>query len=226
MSTKYATIVRAVFSLVTLASTYGTPSLSCPCQDIPKPAADDPSYSRQKGLDFTHTAAYRKEFSEAIRQARQACLRHLGEKNVAIVSDIDETLLDNRLEFERHPKFTWELFDQWINESVAPTLKPTFEFLSWARAHGFAVFLITGRTEDQRRATINNLVKRNVSFDGLYMRPEGTHALSEEMKSTYRKQIEAMGFKIVVNIGDQVSDLYGGSAEDCEKLPNRIYYIP
>lgn len=34
-----------------------------------------------------------------------------------------------------------------------------------------------------------------------------------------------MGFKIVVNIGDQVSDLVGGYALDCEKLPNKMYFV-
>jgi hypothetical protein len=34
-----------------------------------------------------------------------------------------------------------------------------------------------------------------------------------------------MGFKIVVNIGDQDSDLAGGFALDGEKLPNKLYFV-
>jgi acid phosphatase len=143
------------------------------------------------------------------------------------VADIDETILDNREEFSSHPDFKWSEFEAWMQRAEAPLLKPTADFLSWARGQGYAIFLVTGRREKDRAATIQNLVRRGVDYDGLYMRPDNYKgAAAEVMKTAHRDSIEKMGFKIVVNIGDQFSDLYGGKAEECVKLPNKMYYIP
>lgn len=171
------------------------------------------------------TPEYKSEFEKAVADARKACQKHIGEKMVAIVSDIDETVLDNSEYFKAHPDGSWEAWDEWIKEAKAPTLKPSAEFLAWARQNGFAVFFITGRNEKDRPGTIANLVKAGLSYDGLYMRGDKDSSRAENMKAIYRKQIEDMGFKIIVSIGDQYSDLVGGYVEDCEKLPNKMYFI-
>lgn len=215
-------MVSALFTI-----TFNLAAFACPCSEIPKPDAKAPDLNRAAGIAFTRTPEYRKEFNAAIASARKAVLAHKGEGLVAVVSDIDETLLDNRLEFERHPDFKWSEFAAWIKAAEAPTLKPTADFLQFARDNGYAVFLITGRPEHDRAGTIQNLVRRGIAYDGLFMRannnPSGP---AELMKTPYRKQIEDMGFKVIVNIGDQFSDLYGGYSVDCEKLPNKMYYIP
>ncbi|CAN5676218.1 HAD family acid phosphatase [soil metagenome] len=214
--------------IVLLAAISGSPSFACPCEEIkiPDPA---PEVGYELGLNFTKTGKYKKEFFEATNSAKQFCIRYLKEHptetNLAIVSDIDETILDNREQFRLHPQKNWDLFDKWVNESKAPVLKPTYEFLTWARSKGFAIFFITGRPESDRKATIVNLVKHNISYDALYLRPHHGGAPTEEFKTAVRQDIEKMGFKIVVNIGDQFSDLAGGHSLDCEKLPNKLYFI-
>jgi HAD superfamily, subfamily IIIB (Acid phosphatase) len=45
-------------------------------------------------------------------------------------------------------------------------------------------------------------------------------------KSGERARIEANGYTIIANIGDQDSDLAGGHALHTCKLPNPAYYIP
>jgi predicted secreted acid phosphatase len=200
---------------------------ACPCSEIPKPDAKGPELVKDAGITFTHTAEYRKQFAEAIAGARRAVAEHRGEPRPAVVADIDETILDNREEFLTHPDFKWDEFQKWIDRADAPTLKPTADFLAWARKQGYAVFLVTGRPAHDRAATIQNLVRRGVAYDGLYMRPgDEMKDVAEQIKTGHRKNIEDMGFKVVVNIGDQVSDLYGGYSIDCEKLPNKMYYIP
>lgn len=197
----------------------------CPCSEIQKPTAPAQPIDEQAGLQFTHTEEYTKEFNAAIEGARQAITKHLGEPKIAVVADIDETLLDNRPFFVDHPHSDSH-FRSWIVQSAAPPLKPTAELLSWARDQGCAVFLITGRSENERLPTIENLLKQHIAYDGLYMRQNGDKRLAEVMKTEHREAIERMGFKIIMSIGDQISDLYGGHAEDCEKLPNKMYFIP
>jgi predicted secreted acid phosphatase len=217
--------VVAGLAVVVWANAFST-TLACPCSEIAKPLAVAPQMDRLAGIKFMDTEEYKKDFNSAVENARQACEKYKGQPNVAVVADIDETTLNNRPEFEAHPNFKWPQFNQWIEQSAAEPLKPTSDFLAWARQEGFAIFLLTGRTESQRRATIENLVKRGIAYDGLYMRPNGDESPAEVLKTAYRKQIEDTGFKVVVNIGDQLSDLYGGHSIDCEKLPNKIYYIP
>ena len=47
-----------------------------------------------------------------------------------------------------------------------------------------------------------------------------------DFKAPQRRNMVARGFTIVVNVGDQDSDLEGGYAERTFKLPNPFYYIP
>jgi predicted secreted acid phosphatase len=219
---------KLTLSILTGLAAIGCAAFACPCSEITIPSPP-PETSYDLGLNFTKTNKYKKEFASAINSAKKFCIEykkeHPEETNLAIVSDIDETILDNREQFRLHPKRDWDLFDKWVNEAKAPVLKPTYQFLSWARKNGFAVFFITGRPESDRKPTIINLVRDNISYDALYLRPHHGGAPAEEYKTAVRQDIEKMGFKIVVNIGDQFSDLAGGSSLDCEKLPNKMYFI-
>lgn len=198
---------------------------ACPCAEVKVPEEAQKEIDFKKGLSYSYTPAFRKDFNAAISSAKAAVSKHIGERNIAIISDIDETLLDNREDYAKHEKFTWDEFTQWIEDAHAPLLKPTADLLAWARKKGVVIILLTGRQEKLRRATMENLVRNQVAYDALYMRPNGDHSSAIDFKSGVRKQVEAMGFKIILNIGDQYSDLLGGYSENCEKLPNRIYWV-
>lgn len=215
-----------------LAVLPGPAALAIPSGELIVPSnLEEKDFSNKIGLEFCRTSGYRKEFQKAISDARAACLKAIAERkpgdktSLAIVSDIDETLLDNREYFEKHNDFDWDSFVTWMDEARAPVLKPTADFLSWARKQGIAIFLVTGRPEENRRSTIENLIHAGFAYDGLYLRPEGDKRSAIAVKSEIRKKIEDLGFKIVVNIGDQYSDLAGGYCLDCEKLPNKLYLV-
>jgi predicted secreted acid phosphatase len=216
---------RTTFGALFLSLVMATAAIGCPCQSVNEPADAGKNINPAEGLTFSYTPEFQKEFDSAVESARSAVQARLGESKLAIVSDIDETLLDNREMFKEHPDFKWPEFMTWANQAKAPVLKPTADFLAWARKNGVAIFLITGRPESMRAATIENLVKQGVAYDGLYMRNSAKSVSAEQVKTPYREEIEKLGFKIVVNIGDQYSDIRGGHAEDCEKLPNRIYFV-
>jgi predicted secreted acid phosphatase len=110
----------------------------------------------------------------------------------------------------------------------APVIQSTLRLFRQARALNVAVFFITGRPESQRAATEQNL--RNVGYDdyaALRMVPEGAHyASAAAFKAPGRAAIEAEGYTIIANVGDQPSDLAGGHAERTFLLPNPFYRIP
>jgi len=204
--------------------------IACPCDQIKMPAQAPPELSIPEGLAYTHTAAYRLDFDKAVDSAKRFCVKYKKEhpdaRNLAVVSDVDETILDNREEFKTHPqKFLWSEFEAWIKQARAPLLPKTAPFLKWARKEGFAIIILTGRPEADRIWTIENLVRNGVAYDGLYLRTDDDKSPPQDYKSAVRKSIEDMGFTIVVNIGDQTSDLMGGHSLDCEKLPNEMYFL-
>jgi len=60
----------------------------------------------------------------------------------------------------------------------------------------------------------------------LVFKPEGDPRSNAEFKTAERQLFVAEGRKIIANIGDQPSDLAGGSAEKTFKLPNVFYISP
>jgi len=185
------------------------------------------SYSRESNDEFERACAKGRA---AIDRAVAALKADKPTKSLCLVSDIDETILDNRPFIKREVaknarQVNWDAFEQWVHEADCRPLKPSIDLLAYARKKGVAVFLVTGRIEKLRRSTISNLIKAGIAYDGLYMRPDLDTSSAVPMKSAYRKKIEDMGYEIVVNIGDQFSDLAGGYAFDNEKLPNKMYFI-
>ena len=80
-----------------------------------------------------------------------------------------------------------------------------------ARARGGGV-LPTGRPECLRAVTERNL-QINIRS-------------AVELKAAERKKLVDRGYTIIVNMGDQMSDLDGGFAERTYKLPNPFYFVP
>src|SRR5262249_31164694 len=118
-------------------------------------------------------------------------------------------------------------FDAWIADHTADALLPTLDLFNAAKAKGVAVFFISTRREDQRAATVNNL--KTAGYAGwadLLLKQPDDKPSSKEFKTARRKEIENAGFTIIVNVGDQYSDLRGGHAERVFKVPNPFYFIP
>ena len=105
--------------------------------------------------------------------------------------------------------------------------EPVLALAELARQRGVAVFFLTGRPERMRAATEANLRAAGYAWTGLILRPDDlTTRSAAEFKAPERKKIEEQGYTIIVNVGDQASDLDGGFAEKTYKLPNPFYLIP
>lgn len=188
---------------------------------------DEPeSYVKiKKLLEKTTTDKYIKKFNKVILKAQKYAEKKYQDQAV-IVSDIDETVLDNRDYYEKYKVYNDEDWRKWVAQSNADPIQPTIDFLSWAKQKGYKVILITGRSEMQKEATVENLKKAGVPFDEIYCKPvDYNHHSAVPYKSSVRKKIADQGYKIIVNIGDQKSDLKGGFGKGF-KLPNPVYQIP
>jgi len=153
-----------------------------------------------------------------------------GER-LALVLDIDETSLSNYCEMKREDYgFLATMFNAWEVSSEADMALPgTLRLFNRARAAGVEVFFITGRPGEQKAATAKNLEAAGYKgWKGLSLRegPQKTMA-TVEFKSEERKKIVDAGYRILMSVGDQWSDLNGEPrAEISVKLPNPFYYIP
>jgi hypothetical protein len=64
-----------------------------------------------------------------------------------------------------------------------------------------------------------------VSVKAITPRPLGVTPISGH-KSGTRAHLEALGWDIVGNFGDQFSDLVGGFADKTFKMPDPNYFLP
>lgn len=162
----------------------------------------------------------------------------------AVVFDIDETALSNLPamvvnNFEYSKDTPCPVNDAgrpvkapcgaiaWDQSLAAPALKPTLDLYRTARAHGVAVFFITGRDESERTWTLENLKRVGYSeITGLIMSAPPKPAWVGQFKTAARQSIEAQGYRILLSTGDQVSDVYGGHTDRIILYPNPFYRLP
>lgn len=189
--------------------------------------------TKQSLIKYHDSGAYMNDIANVIQKAmRYLELRikrgHLKGKP-AIILDIDETSLSNyrdmlKMDFGGTAELVQQLEDQGTDEAISPTLK----LYRFAKAHRIAVFFVTGRFEEEREATLNNLKKAGYTQpDGLILRTSKYRkSPAATYKTAVRKSIVNEGYNILLNIGDQKSDLRGGYADEIFKLPNPYYLIP
>ena len=177
---------------------------------------------------------YAKELDHQAQAAidfldRRAAHKGPAEK-LALVLDIDETALSNYREMAAEDYgYIPKDFDAWEDSAEATAIPGTLRLYQEAQKLGVTVFFITGRGEAHRAATEQNLKSQGyTNFAGLTLRaPTQAKESTIEYKSGARKTIVDAGYRIVLNVGDQFSDLKGlPAAEYSVKLPNPFYYLP
>lgn len=166
----------------------------------------------------------------AITYLQRRTARAKAGQKLALVLDIDETSLDNWDE-EKQDDFGYIAADwnSWVEKKQAPAIAGTLRLYNEAIKRKVAVFFITGRSPAQEAATIDNLKAVGYhDWTGLAVRgPHPSGQSAAVYKSGERKKIVDAGYHIILNVGDQMSDLTGGSqAERSIKLPNPFYFIP
>lgn len=194
-------------------------------------APDNPGEHKSKLTAYKTSGQYDADLAAVAAEAKQYLQERLGEVDKpAIVLDIDETALSN------YPALKISDYGFIIGGSCDLEKGPC-GFLAWidmakgtaiARANSVALFFITGRPERTREATERNL--REVGYDGwekAVLKPADLKVASAaDYKGPVRCEVIAQGYNIVVNIGDQPSDLAGVCAEKIFLLPNPFYRIP
>ncbi|MCB5180471.1 hydrolase [Streptomyces sp. SMC 277] len=160
------------------------------------------------GIDY---ATWQRDVAAVVDEARPHIEQRIaaarpGEKP-ALVLDID----NSSLETDFHYFWTFP----------TPAITKVRALVQYAHSRGVAVFFVTARPGIIESLTLYNLKQVGYPVTGLYVRdlPDLFHEVST-YKTAKRAEIEARGYTIIANIGNNHSDLVGGHAERTVKLPD------
>ncbi|MES2267601.1 MAG: 5'-nucleotidase, lipoprotein e(P4) family [Bacteroidota bacterium] len=133
-------------------------------------------------------------------------LKNPGDKPLAVITDIDETVLDNSpydaMRAANNQEYSPATWKAWTAKAEADTVPGAPAFFKYAASKGVAVFYITNRDEDERAATIKNLQRYqlpNTENDHVFLRQTASS------KETRRQQV-LKNYNVVLLCGDNLPD--------------------
>lgn len=124
----------------------------------------------------------------------------------AIITDIDETILDNSPYAVKQgfagKEYDLKSWQEWTARAEADTMPGAAAFLHYAAAKGVQIFYVTNREEVERAGTLANLRKfalPNADEAHLFTR--------KDVSSKERRRIDLMqSYEIVLLMGDNLAD--------------------
>jgi predicted secreted acid phosphatase len=182
--------------------------------------------SGEYGRDMVKVAAEANEYlSRRIPKGVPKSAKHSNK--LAVVFDIDETTLSNLRHIQANDYgYIPKVWDAWVAEGQATAIYPVQAVYNTAVNAKIDVFFITGRSPEGAAATERNL--RQVGYETwtrIFYKPADFAESARAFKISTRRKLAAEGYLIILNIGDQNSDLVGGYAERVFKLPNPFYIV-
>ena len=155
------------------------------------------------------SAEYKALCFQAYNMAKLQLDQYLQEapsKPLAIITDIDETVLDNSrydiqqtLQGKDYEAGSWL---EWTARGEADTVPGAPSFLKYAASKGVTIFYITNRNEEERPGTLNNLQRFNLPD------ADDQHLLMRKgisSKETRREEVMKK-YTVVLLIGDNLAD--------------------
>jgi 5'-nucleotidase (lipoprotein e(P4) family) len=125
---------------------------------------------------------------------------------LAIITDIDETILDNSpgdaqliREKKEYNNADW---DAWVNLSAATAVPGAIDFLRFAKDRGATIFYISNRTTAQVQPTLTNLRRLGMpDADSAHLLFSAGVSSKEARREEVAKQ-----YKIIMLLGDNLAD--------------------
>ena len=181
-------------------------------QEVKKgePRLTDNTHGEMSTLWFQVSGEARAMFYQSYQLAKLRLDEYLAlprkAKALAVVTDVDETALDNS------PYQAWMILNnksypagwtEWVNKAEAAPLPGALEFFQYAASKGVEIFYVTNRSLKERNGTVNNLKKMNFPF------ADTNHVLVRTTESSKQKRREMITetFDIVLLCGDNLNDL-------------------
>ncbi|OSZ61684.1 hydrolase [Streptomyces pharetrae CZA14] len=203
--------MTAAFRMVRLGTALAAVSLTVlgaagtAAAQAPAAAQQRPVAAAAASVDY---ATWQADVQAVMAEARPYVERRIAEaggQQQAIVLDIDNTSLETH--FQVLPP--------------TPAVAPVRDLARYAHDRGVAIFFVTARPDLIGAVTKANLTTVGYPVTGLYQRSLlDLFGSPAEFKTAKRAEIEAKGYTIIANIGNNTTDLVGGHAEATFKLPD------
>lgn len=154
-------------------------------------------------------AEYKALCFQAYNMARlrlDEALKHKGKKPLAVVTDVDETVLDNSpydaAMAVKNKDFDLPAWKTWTAKGIADTVPGAPSFFKYAASKGVTVFYVTNRDEDEREGTTKNLKLYNLP------NADKEHLLLRQTASSKeaRRQEVLKKYNVVLYCGDNLPD--------------------
>ena len=127
-------------------------------------------------------------------------------KPVAIVTDIDETVLDNSpysgKQVELDENYSSLRWNEWVKKKKAAIIPGALSFFKYAKSKGVVIFYISNRSSKVKKETIENLKLKGFPFaDKVHVILKNRDNEKETRRNHVRKTHE-----IILFLGDNLSD--------------------
>jgi 5'-nucleotidase (lipoprotein e(P4) family) len=195
---------------------------STPEQKVQSPVNEDnQDHLIMSTLYMQQSAEYKAQCLQTYQAATYQLAQMLRNKpqRPAVVLDLDETVLDNS------PYTAWQIkngqsydkagWKRWSELAAAEAIPGAVSFLQKADSMGVHLWFISNRMTDELDATIKNMKSLGIPQTS----PEHfVLKTTTSVKTARRDSVRALGFNIVMLIGDNLADFEGvwdeGSNED------------
>lgn len=188
--------------------------------DVPPPAHHKTNAVKWVGLSWSYAALCEQSFQFGIAQFDEILKKYTNEKPIAVVMDVDETILSNhQYEYERvktFTRYTDENWNEWVERANAPLIQGAKKYIEHIRAAGVKVILISNRTTEHVPETLKNLSKLGLEFNA-----EELLFRKETRDKTARQLAVTQQYDVIMYVGDQQGDFPEGS--NTLVLPNPMY---
>ena len=167
--------------------------------------------SHWQHLSGEYDACLHQTFNGARGQLNKALKQVPKGKKPAIITDIDDTLVNGSIYFSSlvgtDDSHSVARSRYWWNNQMLEALPGSLEFIQYAKNQGVDIFYISGRFEDVKPATINTLTKLGFPVADeahVLLQPANNATQSKESK---RQSIRDKGYHVLMILGDQLDDL-------------------
>ena len=147
-------------------------------------------------------------FSLAKMKLKEKISMHSRDKKqLAIITDIDETILDNSPQqasnILHNITYSEKSWKEWTSRAIANALPGAVAFFQYADKMGIQIFYITNRKNEERDATVRNLIKAG------FPQADTAHVMTKDSTSDkeYRRLKIKADYTIALLLGDNLNDL-------------------
>lgn len=160
------------------------------------------------------TALYYQGFNIAQQRLDEAVAANTSAKPLAVVVDIDETMLDNS-PFETAVINSTDNLSGWYGwtrEARARALPGALEFANYAQSKNVDIFYITNRDDNEHGVTVQNLVNEKFPFavaDHVLTKSDLSYSSGNTSSKVGRRAKVSETHEIILLIGDNLNDFSG-----------------